>query len=110
MDIDVVVAGESLPIKVENHFQMDVDAVVERIGEFLSGKGLSREGLHLKELLPRMVQGIAGCEKGCPADAQNMVRNGFKTYDLAYVEGGILTARYEIKPGSTIEIKMFPEF
>ncbi len=110
MDIDVMVAGESLPIKVEDHFHMDVDAVVGKIEEFLSRKGLSREDLHLHELLPRMVQGIAGCEKGCPADAQSLVRSGFKTYDLAYVEGGILTARYEIKPGSAIEIKMFPEF
>ncbi len=110
MDIDVVVAGESLPIKVDDHFRMDVDAVVEKIEAFLSRKSFPMEGLHLKELLPRMVQGIAGCEKGCPADAQSLVRRGFKAYDLTYVEGGILTARYEIKPGSTIEIKMFPEF
>ena len=110
MDIDVMVAGESLPIKVEDHFHMDVDAVVEKIGDFLSSKGLPSEGLHLKELLPRMVQGIAGCEKGCPADAQSLVRRGFRTYDLEYVEGGILMARYEINPGNTLEIKMFPEF
>lgn len=110
MEIDVSLAGDSLPINVENPHKMDTESVVSRIGEFLRQKGVSHEKLALTELLPKMVRGIAGCEGGCPANAQSLVRKGFRDYRLEYIEGGILTAKYEVSPGTSLEIKMFPEF
>ena len=47
---------------------------------------------------------------GCPADAKHLVRSGFRDYELAYVEGGILTARRELAPGEPLEIRLFPDF
>ena len=57
-----------------------------------------------------MVRGIAGCERGCPADAKEFVRRGFKEFSLAYVEGGILTAKAVIGNNKELSIKMFPDF
>ena len=110
MDIDVDVNGDSLPIQIADPFQMDVDRVIQRIAEFLEPKGLAVEPLRLEELLPRMVRGIAGCERGCPADAQSFVRKGFHDYKLEYIEGGILTAFREMATGGRLEIRMFPGF
>ena len=110
MDIDVSLAGDSLPINVENPHHMDTESVVGRIGEFLQERGVPHGDLALAELLPKMVKGIAGCEGGCPANAQSLVRKGFGKYHLEYIEGGILTAKYEVSPGRSLEIKMFPDF
>lgn len=110
MDIDVDVNGDSLPIRVDEPFHMDVDGVVQRIAEFLEPKGFTLEALRLKELLPRMVRGIVGCEKGCPADAQSFVRKGFHDYRLEYIEGGILTAVREVAGSDRLVIRMFPDF
>lgn len=110
MDIDITFGGRSLPIKVENPHRMDTGAVVGRIGEFLAEDNVPSDGLYLEELLPRMVKGIAGCERGCPADAQSFVRKGFRQYNLEYIEGGILQARCEAAAGGVLEIRMFPEF
>lgn len=110
MDIDVELNGDSLPIQVENPFGMDTEEVVRRISEFLEPRGVQPDGLRLPELLPRMVRGIAGCEQGCPADAQRLVHEGFHRYSLQYVEGGILKASLEVFDGKRLEIRMFPEF
>jgi hypothetical protein len=64
----------------------------------------------IKGLLPKMVRGIAGCEDGCPANALELVSSGFKNFDLAYIEGGILTAKAELENGKTLNLKMFPDF
>jgi hypothetical protein len=64
----------------------------------------------IKGLLPKMVRGIAGCEGGCPANALELVSSGFKNFDLAYIEGGILTAKAELENGKTLNLKMFPDF
>jgi len=110
MDIDVSLNGESLPVHVENPHRLDVDDVAGRIGEFLKARGAVTDELDLEALLPRMVRGVAGCEGGCPADARQMVRDGFKEYRLDYIEGGILTATCDLEEGKRLEIKMFPDF
>jgi hypothetical protein len=38
------------------------------------------------------------------------VDKGFKKFKLAYVEGGILTAKAEAETGNVLFIKMFPDF
>jgi len=110
MDIDITYNGESLPIQLDNPYQMDTEKVVSRIAAFLKPLGAETDTLKLNELLPRMVRGIVGCERGCPADAQSFVRTGFHDYRLEDVEGGILTAFRDMEVGSRLEIRMFPEF
>jgi len=110
MDIDVSFDGRLLPISVADPHHMDMETVLGEIRDHFSDTDLAVQSLGLADLLPRMVKGIAGCENGCPANAQALVRAGFGEYRLAYVEGGILTASYEVQEGKSFEIKMFPEF
>jgi hypothetical protein len=110
MDIDVHFMGRTLPIKLSDPHRMDTTAVVGEIEAFLNGDAGSPDAMHLAELLPRMVRGVAGCEGGCPSNAKSLVRVGFRDYHLDYVEGGILTAAREVAPGQRLEIKIFPEF
>lgn len=110
MELDVSLDKDSLSINIDNPFRMDVDSLIEQIGTFLSARGEKLNGLDVRGLLPRMVRGIAGCEKGCPADAKSFVSQGFDNFELAYVEGGILTARAVTAGGKVLSVKMFPEF
>ncbi|MEJ2683819.1 MAG: hypothetical protein P8Z71_05435 [Candidatus Sulfobium sp.] len=110
MELDVSLESDSLSINIDNPFHMDVDSLVQQIGAFLSERGEELSGLDVKGLLPRMVRGIAGCEKGCPADAKSFVSRGFDNFELAYVEGGILTASAKTAGGKVLSVKMFPEF
>jgi hypothetical protein len=110
MELDISLDSDSLSINIDNPFRMDVDSLMQQIGSFLSAKGEELNGLDIRGLLPRMVRGIAGCEKGCPADAKSLVAQGFDNFELAYVEGGILTARVMTDQGKVLSVKMFPEF
>jgi len=110
MELDISLERDSLSVQIENPFHLDIDAIMKKVDDFLTGKGESSAGLDIPELLPRMVKGIAGCEKGCPADAKSLVSRGFGNFELQYIEGGILTARTVTGKGNTISVKMFPEF
>jgi hypothetical protein len=110
MELDVSIDKDSISIPINNPFRLDVDAIAEKIEGFVSSKGLRLNGLDIKGLLPRMVRGIAGCEGGCPANALELVSSGFKNFDLAYIEGGILTAKAELENGKVLYLKMFPDF
>ncbi len=55
-------------------------------------------------------RGIAGCESGCPADALSFISEGFKNFELIYIDGGILTAKAITEKEKTISLKMFPHF
>ena len=55
-------------------------------------------------------RGIAGCENGCPADALSFISGGFKNFELAYIEGGILIAKAMSENGKTIFLKVFSHF
>jgi len=110
VDIDFSYNGQSLPIEVSDPHKMNTGEVIGRIRDFLARSNEHVDRLGLEDLLPKMVRGIAGCEGGCPANAQALVRAGFKEYDLEYIEGGILTARLELGVGRAVEIKMFPDF
>lgn len=110
MELDISLDSDSLSINIDDPFRMDVESLVRQIGSFLSDRGEELAGFDVKGLLPKMVRGIAGCEKGCPADAKNFVSRGFDNFELAYVEGGILTARAVTSKGKVLSVKMFPEF
>lgn len=110
MELDIRVESDSLAVPIENPFRLDLDSIMDKIDGFLSPKGLTSGELDVKELIPKLVKGVAGCEKGCPADAKTLVSRGFKGYHLEYVEGGILSAKTKTKDGRELNLKMFPDF
>lgn len=110
MELDVRMDNDSLSIPIDNPFHLDTDSIVEKIGHFAASKGTRLDGIDIKGLLPKMVRGIAGCEGGCPSNALELVSSGFNSFELAYVEGGILTAKTVTENGKVLNIKMFPDF
>jgi hypothetical protein len=110
MELDVKVAGKSLSIPIPDPFRLDVESTVVKVEAFLAAQGTTATGLDLRGLLPKLVKGIAGCEGGCPADAQNFVSRGFTNFKLAYIEGGILQAQAKSADGKDISLRMFPDF
>lgn len=110
MEISVSIGGDSVSIDVSNPFRLDIPDIVKRMESLASSKGAALNGLGLEELIPKMVKGIAGCERGCPADAKDFVQRGFRNFELAYVEGGILTARAITAEGKELSVKIFPDF
>ncbi len=110
MELDVSLDKNSFAIHIDDPFRLDADAIAHEIEEFMTSKEDSASGLDIKGLLPRMVKGIAGCEKGCPADAKGLVSRGHDDFEIAYIEGGILSARAVTGKGNVLYLKMFPEF
>lgn len=110
MELDIKVAGKSLSITIPDPFRLDMESIVGQLESFLSTQGAATTGLDFRGLLPKMVKGIAGCEGGCPADAQSFVSRGFTNFTLAYIEGGILQAQATTQNGKDLSLRMFPEF
>ena len=110
MELDVKVSGKSLSIPIPDPFRLDLESLVARIESFLTSQGASTSGLDFRGLVPKLVKGIAGCEGGCPADAQHFVSRGFTNFKLAYIEGGILQAQAKSADGKDISLRMFPDF
>ncbi len=110
MELEVKFEKQSLSIPIENPFRLDLDGIVGRIDQLMAAQGARLNGLDIRGLLPLMVKGIAGCEAGCPADAQRVVSRGYADFALQYVEGGILTARADIPGGKHLSLKLFPDF
>jgi hypothetical protein len=81
-----------------------------RINEFLASRETELNGLDLRGLLPKMIKGTVGCEAGCPSDAKGFVSRGFQRFELAYIEGGILSAKAATPDGRGLQIRIFPEF
>jgi hypothetical protein len=110
MILDVVIDKDSISIEITDPFHLDLDGIVGKIDQFSSSKGISIGGIDVRGLVPAMIKGIAGCERGCPADAKGLVSKGFKDFELQYIEGGILSARRSIGDGRLFYLKMFPDF
>ncbi|MCX5717453.1 MAG: hypothetical protein NTW44_03915 [Nitrospirae bacterium] len=110
MEISVSIGNDSISIAIESPFRIDLDSVVGQIEAFCSSKGTAINGVDVRGLISQMARGIAGCERGCPADAKEFVDRGFKEFSLAYIEGGILTAKAVIGNNKELSIKMFPDF
>lgn len=110
MELDVSMDNDSLSIPVDNPFHLDLDLIGGMIEDFAASRGARLDGLDIKGLLPGMVKGIKGCEAGCPANAMDFVSRGFKNFELAYIEGGILIAKAVTEDGKALSIKVFPDF
>lgn len=110
MELEVKLEKEAITIPINDPFRFDLDAMIGRIDAFLGSHGTVLDGLDLRGLLPRMVKGIAGCEAGCPSDAKGFVSRGFHRFELAYIEGGILSAKAATPDGRDLQIRLFPEF
>jgi len=108
--LDVVIDDTSVTIQIVKPFKPDLDAIIAQIKRFAFSKQTDVAALDIRGLIPRMINGIAGCERGCPANAQGLVSSGYKDFDVQYVEGGILTARITTRDGSLLYLKMFPDF
>ena len=101
---------DSITIQIDNPFNYDLQQIFESLNQFVSSKGINIERHDLRSLIRKMVQGIAGCERGCPANAKQLVQEGFGDVALQYIEGGILSARIQIGNGSFLHLKLFPDF
>jgi len=110
MVLDIIIDNDSISIEITDPFRLDLDGIVEKINQFSSSKGIAVAGLDVKGLIPAMIKGIVGCERGCPADAKGLVSRGFKDFELEYIEGGILSARSSTGDGKSFFLKMFPDF
>ncbi|MGE5893903.1 MAG: hypothetical protein ACM34I_07595 [bacterium] len=110
MELDVRLNAESMSIPIGNPYRVDLDSLSGQIQDFAHARKVSLDGIDLKGLIPQMIKGIAGCEKGCPANAKSLVSQGFKNFNLLYIEGGILSAKVTTVNGTTLELKLFPEF
>ncbi len=108
--MDVTLDSDSATITIDDPFHFDMDSVMGEIAKFLSSKDVVLDGIDVRGLLPRMIRGIAGCQGGCPANAKSLVEQGFRNFELKYVEGGILSAKTAVPGGRTLHLKMFPEF
>lgn len=110
MELDIKIGGDSLSIPISNPFHLELDSMLEKIKNFASSKGARLDNLDMGGLIPKMVKGIAGCERGCPADAKGLVSRGISDFELEYIEGGILSAKAKTADGIVIFFKMFPDF
>jgi hypothetical protein len=110
MDIDISVGDESLSLNIDNPHRFNVSDMMNDVFSFGDEKGVDFHHLHIEQLIPKMIRGVAGCEAGCPSNAQSVVREGFDSFKLEYVEGGILTASHSLGNNETLRIKVFPDF
>lgn len=110
MLLDVILDNDSVTVAIDNPFHFDIDSVMGEIEKFTSSKNVALSGIDVRGLIPKMIRGIAGCEGGCPANARNLVEQGFRNFELKYIEGGILSAKADIPGGTSLHLKMFPEF
>ena len=110
MVLDAIIDNDTISIEITDPFHFDLEEVVGKIDQFISSKGIAAPGIDVKDLIPAMIKGIVGCERGCPSDAKGLVSRGFKDFDLQYIEGGILSARKSVGEGRSFYLKMFPDF
>lgn len=97
----------SISIPLNNPYKPDIKGIVAQARGFAITCGANVDKLDIAGLVPRMIEGVAGCERGCPKNAQRFVESGFPGVELDYVEGGILTAKVV---GTELSIKLFPDF
>ena len=110
MELDIKISSDSLSIPISNPFKLELDYMMHKIMDFASSRGINLDNLDIRGLIPKMVKGIAGCERGCPSDAKGLVSRGVSDFKLEYIEGGILSATTKTADGTVIFIKMFPDF
>ena len=110
MVLDIVIGGASETIPIADAYHPDLAAISTRIEQFANDKGTSVASLDISGLIQAMIKGIAGCERGCPADAKALTARGYDGFTLTYVEGGILTAKSGAGSNGGLTFKLFPDF
>ena len=110
MELDVCLEEDCLSLTIDKPFQADIDALMGQIEDFAAARSIRLEGCDIRGLIPKMIRGVAGCEGGCPANAKSFVSQGFKNFELNYIEGGILSAAASTEDQKKVSLKMFPEF
>lgn len=110
MILEAKVQDAAITIQVADVFRADLEAIDTQIADLATSKGIDIADLDIRGLLPAMIKGIAGCERGCPADAKSLIARGYKSFELRYIEGGILTAQAKTPGGTMLILKMFPDF
>jgi hypothetical protein len=110
MDIEIKINDASMGLEIENPHRVDLNAVMAKVEAFAKTAGAALPYSDVMKLIPRMIKGVKGCEGGCPSDARSLARNGFLSYKIEYVEGGILTATRKLDDGNILVIKIFPDF
>lgn len=110
MKLDVILEKDSMSITIDDPFHYDIDAVTGKIGTFLLSKSMHVDTSEIKALVPAMIKGIAGCEKGCPSDAKRLVSRGYENFELEYIDGGILSAKARTENQKVFSMKLFPDF
>ena len=110
MEIDVTIGEDSINLNVSDPYGFKTSGDSKSIIDFGRKLGVDMVGIEVDKLIPRMIRGVAGCEGGCPADAQSLVKDGFGRFDLSYIEGGILSAVCGLEDGTSVSVRIFPEF
>ncbi len=110
MELQITIDGTSEIIPIADAHRADLAGISARIEQLASQKEVSLFSLDMSGLIQAMIRGIAGCERGCPADAKSFIARGYGGFDLKYVEGGILTARSTNGAFKGLTVKMFPDF
>lgn len=110
MEIDIIAGKESFSITIENPHKFDSGMMIDKITAFEERVGIDLRALNIGQLISRMIRGVAGCEGGCPADAKNLVKEGFGEFHISYIEGGILSAVCNVEKGRSLSVKVFPDF
>jgi hypothetical protein len=110
MNIDISIDNESLAIDVENPYKFNIAPFMKSILDLGEKSAVDLIPLKIEKLIPRMIQGVAGCENGCPSNAKSLVRDGVDGFSMSYIEGGILSAVHNFKNGKSFSIKLFPDF
>lgn len=110
MVLDVIINNASISVQIDKPHKPDIDAIHLQIQRFALSKETEIETLDVKGLILNMIRGIAGCERGCPANAKDLEAAGYKGFSVQYIEGGILTAHIITENGNILYLKMFPDF
>ncbi|MGO9380304.1 MAG: hypothetical protein ACLPN1_02915 [Dissulfurispiraceae bacterium] len=110
MVVEIIIGSVAATITIDEAFRFDLDDMVSRMKQFAGTQEADISAVDIRGLIPEMIRGIVGCERGCPADAKGLISRGYKEFDLQYIEGGILTACTMVADGRPLYIKMFPDF
>ncbi len=110
MVLDVSIDKDSITVEIPKPFQLDLDGICGQIKKFADSKEVNIEEVDIEGLIPKLVRGISGCEGGCPSDAKGLASRGFKSFELQYIDGGILLAQTTLEGVTSMSLKMFPDF
>lgn len=106
MDLKVYAAGgdkKGHTIPLPNPHHTDAGELAEKVRDITSQYGLNIEKLDVVGLIPRMIKGVSGCERGCAGNAKGLVADGHPGFELEYGDG-ILTAK-----GGGLTLRLYPE-